>query len=238
MNVYLSSSTSEGGAQPLFAWAKHNPYKECNNENHQWDHQPKEAPMVARMRWQSGGAIGGWHCLAVDEQGQAYAWGGNEYRQCGEEPERKDDTSRHLRKDIVIPKICAPKLVVRQLEHFITWLPKKMELYGHGVIMNMDNLEPKILNQDHNLFLLMGFLDLLWLILLLEAGILLSALTDDGEVYGWGRGEHGRQMARAVKWCLRDVSCGGTHSVGKGDHGRLGYGRKVTTGQPLEVPIK
>jgi hypothetical protein len=24
---------------------------------------------------------------------------------------------------------------------------------------------------------------------------------------------------------------------GRGDHGRLGYGRKVTTGQPLEVPI-
>lgn len=25
--------------------------------------------------------------------------------------------------------------------------------------------------------------------------------------------------------------------VGRGDHGRLGYGRKVTTGQPIEVPI-
>lgn len=25
---------------------------------------------------------------------------------------------------------------------------------------------------------------------------------------------------------------------GRGDHGRLGYGRKVTTGQPMEVPIK
>ena len=24
---------------------------------------------------------------------------------------------------------------------------------------------------------------------------------------------------------------------GRGDHGRLGYGRKVTTGQPMEVPI-
>ncbi|AQK52433.1 regulator of chromosome condensation3 [Zea mays] len=44
------------------------------------------------------------------------------------------------------------------------------------------------------------------------------------------------------------VSCGGTHSValardgrmfsyGRGDHGRLGYGRKVTTGHPMELPI-
>lgn len=41
--------------------------------------------------------------------------GGNEYGQCGEEPERKDDTGRPLRRDIVTPKICAPKLVVRQV---------------------------------------------------------------------------------------------------------------------------
>ncbi|ONM04665.1 Regulator of chromosome condensation (RCC1) family protein [Zea mays] len=44
------------------------------------------------------------------------------------------------------------------------------------------------------------------------------------------------------------VSCGGTHSValtrdgrmfsyGRGDHGRLGYGRKLTTGQPMGVDI-
>lgn len=25
---------------------------------------------------------------------------------------------------------------------------------------------------------------------------------------------------------------------GRGDHGRLGYGRKVTTGHPMEVPLK
>lgn len=28
-------------------------------------------------------AIGGWHCLAVSAEGQVYAWGGNEYGQCG-----------------------------------------------------------------------------------------------------------------------------------------------------------
>ncbi|MCH81837.1 regulator of chromosome condensation family protein, partial [Trifolium medium] len=34
--------------------------------------------------------------------------------QCGEEPERKDDNGRPLRRDIVIPQPCAPKLAVRQ----------------------------------------------------------------------------------------------------------------------------
>lgn len=28
-------------------------------------------------------AIGGWHCLALDADGQVYCWGGNEYQQCG-----------------------------------------------------------------------------------------------------------------------------------------------------------
>lgn len=41
------------------------------------------------------------------------AAGGNEYGQCGEEPERKDD--RPVRRDIVIPQRCVPKLSVRQV---------------------------------------------------------------------------------------------------------------------------
>lgn len=89
-----------------------------------------------------------------------------------------------------------------------------------------------------------------------------TALTDDGEVYGWGRGEHGRlgfgddksskmvpqRVQLLVGEDIIQVSCGGTHSValtrdgrmfsfGRGDHGRLGYGKKLTTGHPSEVPI-
>lgn len=29
------------------------------------------------------GALGGWHALAVDHEGQTFAWGGNEYGQAG-----------------------------------------------------------------------------------------------------------------------------------------------------------
>lgn len=41
--------------------------------------------------------------------------GGNEYGQCGEEPERKEDGTKVLRRDIAIPQRCAPKLSVRQV---------------------------------------------------------------------------------------------------------------------------
>ncbi|KAE8772779.1 ultraviolet-B receptor UVR8-like [Hordeum vulgare] len=76
-----------------------------------------------------------------------------------------------------------------------------------------------------------------------------------GVVYAWGRGEHGRlgfgddksshmvplQVQLLAGEDIVQVSCGGTHSVvltsdgrifsyGRGDHGRLGDGRKVTTG--------
>lgn len=35
-------------------------------------------------------AIGGWHCLAVTDNYQAYAWGGNEYGQCGVDQHKRD----------------------------------------------------------------------------------------------------------------------------------------------------
>lgn len=47
-----------------------------------------------------------------------YGAGGNEYGQCGEEPEKKDDTGRPPRRDIAIPQRCAPKLIVRQVTYF------------------------------------------------------------------------------------------------------------------------
>ncbi len=49
--------------------------------------------------------IGGWHCLAVAEGGQAYAWGGNEYGQCGLPPEQRD---------VKAPTQCVPHLRVVQ----------------------------------------------------------------------------------------------------------------------------
>lgn len=84
-----------------------------------------------------------------------------------------------------------------------------------------------------------------------------AALTDKREVYGWGRGEHGRlgfgddKSSKMRPWTVQllagedivQVCCGGTHSVTlardgcifsyrRGGHGRLGCGRKITTGLP------
>ncbi|CAB4308990.1 unnamed protein product [Prunus armeniaca] len=44
--------------------------------------------------------------------------GGNEYGQCSEEPERKDDTGRPLRRDIVIPQRCEGFKTISMTEKF------------------------------------------------------------------------------------------------------------------------
>ncbi|KAI3747771.1 hypothetical protein L6452_10415 [Arctium lappa] len=254
-------------------------------------------------------AIGGWHCLAVDDQGRAYAWGGNEYGQCGEELEKKGDSGRTLRRDIVIPQRCASKLSVRQVAaggthsvvltregHVWTWgqpwPPGDIKQISTPVrVQGLERVKLIAVGAFHNLALVedgnlwvwgnneygqLGTGDTqprsqpvpvqgltgLTLVDVAAGGWHSTAITDEGEVYGWGRGEHGRlgfgddksskmvpqQVQLLAEEDIVQVSCGGTHSValtrdgrmfsfGRGDHGRLGYGRKVTTGHPSEVPI-
>lgn len=254
-------------------------------------------------------AVDGWHCLAVDDQGRAYAWGGNEYGQCGEEPERKEDGSKALRRDIAIPQRCAPKLSVRQVAaggthsvvltvegHVWTWgqpwppgdikqisTPVRVQgleqvrLIAVGAFHNLALLEDGVLwawgnneygqlgtgdTQPRSQPIPVQGLSDLTLIDIAAGGWHSTALTVKGEVYAWGRGEHGRlgfgddksskMVPQKVQLLAAEdivqISCGGTHSValtrdgrmfsfGRGDHGRLGYGRKVTTGHPMEVPI-
>ncbi|KAL5719895.1 hypothetical protein ACHQM5_012622 [Ranunculus cassubicifolius] len=140
-------------------------------------------------------AIGGWHCLAVNDQGRAYAWGGNEYGQCGEEPERKDDTTRTvIRRDIVIPQRCAPKLSVRQL--IAVGAFHNLALLDDGILWAWGNNEYGQLEtgdtQPRSQPIPVQGLSGLTLVDIAAGGWHSTALTDDGEVYGWGRGEHGR----------------------------------------------
>lgn len=46
-------------------------------------------------------AVNGWHCLGLADTGQVFAWGGNEYLQCGNEPSKRD---------ILTPIICLPQV--------------------------------------------------------------------------------------------------------------------------------
>eukprot|EP00246_Nothoceros_aenigmaticus_P001361 TRINITY_DN1187_c0_g1_i4.p1 TRINITY_DN1187_c0_g1~~TRINITY_DN1187_c0_g1_i4.p1 ORF type:complete len:406 (-),score=62.42 TRINITY_DN1187_c0_g1_i4:282-1499(-) len=247
-------------------------------------------------------AIGGWHCLAVDDQGRTYAWGGNEYGQCGEVDALNGEKGEKAneRRDIQVPRKCAPKLRVRQVAaggthsvvltdegHVWTWgqpwPPGDItKISTPSRVQNLEKVQTIAVGAFHNLALLecgevwawgnneygqlgtgdtqpraqpvrvKGLGDVSIIVAIAAGGWHSMALTVDGQVYGWGRGEHGRLGFgddKSSKMVPAKVSCGGTHSValaidgrvysfGRGDHGRLGYGSLSTTGHPCEVSIQ
>ncbi|RVW44828.1 putative E3 ubiquitin-protein ligase HERC4 [Vitis vinifera] len=171
-------------------------------------------------------AVGAFHNLALLEDGILWAWGNNEYGQLGtgDTQPRSQPIAVQGLSDLTLVDIAAGG-----------WHSTALTDDGGVSIM------------------LVGYLILI-----------VKALCHDFtfEVYGWGRGEHGRlgfgddksskmvpqKVQLLVEENIVQISCGGTHSValtrdgrmfsfGRGDHGRLGYGRKVTTGHPMEVPI-
>ncbi|CAI7855327.1 unnamed protein product, partial [Closterium sp. NIES-53] len=60
-------------------------------------------------------AIGGWHCLAVNEKGTAFSWGGNEYGQCAAKVADKLHGNKLSARDILSPFPCVPQLRVKQV---------------------------------------------------------------------------------------------------------------------------
>lgn len=64
--------------------------------HHSPEHKPRRIAALRGVRVVQT-ALGGWHCLALSETGHMYAWGGNEYMQCGVPRDQKDG------RDIVTP---------------------------------------------------------------------------------------------------------------------------------------
>ncbi|MCO5564578.1 hypothetical protein L7F22_018242 [Adiantum nelumboides] len=184
-------------------------------------------------------AIGGWHCLAVDTDGRAYAWGGNEYGQCAEEPEQKDDT-KVLRRDIVIPQRCAPHMRVRQVAAGGT----------HSVVLTYDGLvwtwgqpwPPGDIKQISTPVRVQGLEN----VRLIAVGAFHNlALLECGEVWAWGNNEYGqlgtgdtqpRALPVPVKGLdgliMEDIAAGGWHSMAltpEGERISLVFGGRFPT---------
>ncbi|KAJ7971203.1 Regulator of chromosome condensation (RCC1) family protein [Quillaja saponaria] len=125
---------------------------------------------------------------------------GNEYGQCGEEPEGKDNTVRPLRRDIVIPQRCAPKLVVRQVAagggthsvvltregHVWTWGQPwpPGDIRQISVPVRVQGLESMRLIAPRSQPIPVQGLSGLTLVDIAAGGWHSNALTDEGEVYG------------------------------------------------------
>lgn len=246
-------------------------------------------------------AIGGWHCLAVDAEGNAWSWGGNEYQQCGSPTEERD---------IVQPTPCLPGLRVRQVsaggmhslaltEDGEVWMwgepwgdfsmtinrsPRRIDATGGFVRIACGAFHNLALDDQGQCFswgindygqLGNGTTSYCTEPMLVEGleGIAVSdisaggwhslAITDDGEVWVWGRGEYGRlglgdksgssklrpHKVKALEGHrVVEASCGGTHTAvvtddgrcfifGRGSFGRLGTGRERDHLSPVELQL-
>ncbi|KAM0900287.1 hypothetical protein ACQ4PT_020751 [Festuca glaucescens] len=147
--------------------------------------------------------------------------GGNEYGQCGEEPERKEDGTRALRRDIPIPQRCALKLKVRQVAaggthsvvltqegHVWTWgqpwPPGDIKKISTPVrVQGLEHVSMIAVGAFHNL-----------------------ALSEDGILWAWGNNEYGQlgigdtqprsqpiRVEGLSDLSLVDIAAGGWHSA-------------------------
>lgn len=247
-------------------------------------------------------AVGGWHALAIDIDGQCWAWGGNEYNQCDAEPGMRD---------LLQAQKCVTNLKVVQVDaggmHSVAltdngqiWMwgeqwgdfsmtvnraPKRIDSTGNFVRVVCGAFHNLALTSSGEVYswgindygqLGNGTTSNMTVPTLIQEGLFgvkvsdiaaggwhSLAITEDGEVYVWGRGEHGRlglgdpagaSRLRPTKveglegLRVVEASCGGTHTVvvtdegriliwGRGSFGRLGTGTEKDHVSPVEVKL-
>eukprot|EP00197_Chlamydomonas_leiostraca_P014556 CAMPEP_0202864320 /NCGR_PEP_ID=MMETSP1391-20130828/4611_1 /ASSEMBLY_ACC=CAM_ASM_000867 /TAXON_ID=1034604 /ORGANISM="Chlamydomonas leiostraca, Strain SAG 11-49" /LENGTH=825 /DNA_ID=CAMNT_0049544055 /DNA_START=66 /DNA_END=2539 /DNA_ORIENTATION=+ len=179
-------------------------------------------------------AVNGWHCLALSDTGQMFAWGGNEYLQCAVDPEKRD---------VVTPVPCLPQLRVRQVAcggmHSLA-LTETGEVWTWGepwgdFSMRIERTPLPVPGATGMVAIAAGAFHNM-------------ALSKQAEVYTWGTNDYGQLGNGYTTYnttpCrvkdmegvqVADITAGGWHSLaltrhgevyawGRGEYGRLGIG--------------
>jgi len=189
-------------------------------------------------------SLGGWHAVAVTEEGQAFAWGGNEYGQAGVHSKYVDERHAgvHVSEHVSVPAQVAfshakkiTSVSCGGMNSFA--IDESGDVYEWGALVGSER-EPArtptlVKGVDKVSCLSAGMFHVL-------------CLTEDRRVFAWGKGDYGQLgLGRPGNWdspqeitSLRGrgihfVACGGWHSCaltekgecfmwGRGEYGRLG----------------
>ncbi len=190
-------------------------------------------------------ALGGWHTLLLDNEGQVWACGGDEYMQSGQAAKERD---------VLVPTMCLPALRVCQVSaggmHSLA-LTEDGNLWTWGepwgsFSMTIDRRPHRVEVEDPEEIVERGGF------VAIACGAFHNlALTATGEIYSFGLNDYGQlglghtasvtAPQRIVDGLegvtVADISCGGWHSAcvsttgevfmwGRGEYGRLGLGDK------------
>lgn len=168
-------------------------------------------------------AIGGWHCLALSESGKLYAWGGNEYQQCGLDSKERDITTPvHVLPDMRFRQVAAGGMhsVAITLDHEVyTW----GEPWG-DFQLNPTRRPRRVVGATEVIKVACGAFHNL-------------ALTADGVVLAWGTNDYGQLGSGDTSYSgdarpvvgmegehVIDIACGGWHSACITEKGEVGLG--------------
>lgn len=190
-------------------------------------------------------ALGGWHALYLDNEGQVWASGGDEYMQSGQGAKERD---------VLVPTMCLPALRVCSVSaggmHSLA-LTEDGQLWTWGepwgsYSMTIDRRPRRVEVEDPE-----EIIDRGGFVAIACGAFHNLALTSTGEIYSWGLNDYGQlglghtasvtAPQRIVDGldgvAAADISCGGWHSgllstkgevymFGRGEYGRLGMGDK------------
>jgi len=190
-------------------------------------------------------ALGGWHTLLLDNEGQVWACGGDEYMQSGQAAKERD---------VLVPTMCLPALRVCQVSaggmHSLA-LTEDGNLWTWGepwgsFSMTIDRRPHRVEVEDPE-----EILDRGGFVAIACGAFHNLALTATGEIYSFGLNDYGQlglghtasvtAPQRIVDGLegvtVAHISCGGWHSAcvstrgevfmwGRGEYGRLGLGDK------------
>ena len=200
-------------------------------------------------------ALGGWHALYLDNEGQVWASGGDEYMQSGQGAKERD---------VLVPTMCLPALRVCSVSaggmHSLA-LTEDGQLWTWGepwgsFSMTIDRRPRRVEAEDPEEVAERGGF------VAIACGAFHNlALTSTGEIYTWGLNDYGQlglghtasvtAPQRIIEGlegvAIADISAGGWHSgvlssegevymFGRGEYGRLGLADK--TGSSKLRPAK
>jgi len=168
--------------------------------------------------------IGGWHSLAVSEDGQAFAFGGNEYLQCGVQNPPDE-------RDIITPVACLPTIRVRHVSaggmHSVA-VTTEGTVFQWGQPFSVTSYSDQELSKPR---LVPGLVDVKYV----SAGAFHNvAVTHAGSVKSWGHNEYGQLGVGNTTYAdvpidiealhevgVKEVACGGWHSCAITEGGSL-----------------